>query len=126
MTTLNLDVSEPLARKLAGIAPDRVVEALEIGLEIQAGGSESNSTEHPHITRVAGILGGRPIIRGSRIPVWQVANAIVHLGDTVDDYLIGHPHLTPAQIYDALSYYFDHQDAIEKEIAENQVESSVK
>ena len=124
MTTLKLEVSDHLARKLAGIAPDRVVEALEMGLEIQAGGSEAHFTEHSHITRVAGILGGRPIIRGSRIPVWQVANAIVHLGDSVEDYLAGHPQLNAAQIYDALSYYFDHQESIEKEIEENQVKNT--
>jgi hypothetical protein len=29
------------------------------------------------------------------------------------------PRLTLAQIHDALSYYYDHQDEIEQEIAEN-------
>jgi len=29
------------------------------------------------------------------------------------------PHLTLAQVYDALSYYYDHQDEIEAELAEN-------
>ena len=29
------------------------------------------------------------------------------------------PHLTLAQVYDALSYYYDNQPEIEKEIAEN-------
>src|SRR5262245_31370904 len=109
MTTLTLEVSDHLARKLAGVAPDRVLEALEMGLALQASGTQAHSTEHPHITHIVGTLGGRPIIRGSRIPVWQVANAIVHLGDTVEDFLAGHAHLTTAQIYDALSYYFDHQ-----------------
>lgn len=28
-------------------------------------------------------------------------------------------HPTPAQVYDALSYYDDHQDEIEREVAEN-------
>jgi hypothetical protein len=29
------------------------------------------------------------------------------------------PHLTLAQVYDALSYYHDHQDDIEQELLEN-------
>jgi uncharacterized protein (DUF433 family) len=126
MTTLNLELTEHLAHKLAGAAPDKIREALEIGLEMLDAGSEIQPTEHPHITRITGILGGRPIIRGSRIPVWQVANAVVHLGETVEDYLAGHPHLTAAQIYDALSYYFDHHEAVEKEIEENRMETVVK
>jgi uncharacterized protein (DUF433 family) len=28
-------------------------------------------------------------------------------------------HLTLAQIYDALSYYYDHREEIERELAEN-------
>lgn len=80
---------------------------------------DGQPTEHPHITRVPGILNGRPIIRGSRIPVWQVAEAILRLGETVEGYLTGHPHLTAAKIYDALSYYFDHRAEVDKEIEEN-------
>jgi hypothetical protein len=35
----------------------------------------------------------------------------------VDDILAGLPHLTPAQVFDALSYYHDHQAEIEADIA---------
>lgn len=122
MTTLTLEIPEPLARKLANVEPTKVVEALEIGLEWQAE-LDIQPTNHPYITRVSGVLSGRPVIRGTRIPVWQVVNAIVRLGDTVEDYVSEHPRLTAAQIHDALSYYFDNREAIEKEIEENQREN---
>ena len=31
------------------------------------------------------------------------------------------PHLTPAQVYEALSYYYDHAAEIEREIQEDQL-----
>jgi hypothetical protein len=34
----------------------------------------------------------------------------------VDEILQHYRHLTPAQVHDALSYYFDHQAEIEEEI----------
>jgi uncharacterized protein (DUF433 family) len=122
MKSLTLELPETLAEKLTGIDREVVVKALEAGLELR----DEQKTEHPYITRVPGILSGRPIVRGTRIPVWQVANAVLHLGDTVEGYLEGHPHLTTAKIYDALSYYFDHREEIEKEIEENKIENVLK
>ncbi|MBI3761448.1 MAG: DUF433 domain-containing protein [Chloroflexi bacterium] len=126
MTTLTLELPQHLAEKLAGADHQTVVEALEIGLALRTSEGDGQATEHPHIIRVPGILSGRPIIRGSRIPVWQVAHSIIHLGDTVEDYLTDHPHLVAAEIYDALSYYFDHREAVEREIEENKTENVVK
>jgi len=122
MTSLTLEVPEKLAEKLAGIDREVLLKALEAGLELR----NEQPTEHPYITCVPGILSGRPIVRGTRIPVWQIAQAILHLGDSVKDYLEGHPRLTEAKIHDALSYYFDHREEIEKEIEENKMENIVK
>lgn len=70
---------------------------------------------HPYVERKRGVCGGRPVIRGSRFPV----SSIVwnhKLGLTVEEMLRDFPALTPAQIHDALSYYYDHQTEIEEEI----------
>jgi len=40
---------------------------------------------------------------------------------SVDEILAGLPHVTPAQVYEALSYYYDHLEEIEREIQENQL-----
>ena len=82
-------------------------------------------TEHPHIVQMEGICGGRPTIKGSRIPVWQVAG-MFKSGDTPEDIMEAYPYLGAAQVYDAISYYLDHQDEIEKEIEENKGENVLK
>ncbi len=55
------------------------------------------------ITSDAGILGGKPIIRGTRISVQMVAEWVAS-GATRDDIMVRHQHLTPADIEQALGY----------------------
>jgi uncharacterized protein (DUF433 family) len=75
-------------------------------------------TEHPYIVRVPGVCDGRPIIKGTRISVRHIAQ-LYKAGDLVDEMLQAHPHLKAAAVYDAISYYLDHQGEIEQEIAEH-------
>lgn len=79
-------------------------------------------TEHPHIVCVTGVCGGRPIIIGSRIAVCHIAQ-LYKAGDTVEEILQAHPYLRAAAVYDAISYYLDHQQEIEQEIANNRLEA---
>mgnify|MGYP001172913840 CR=1 FL=1 len=78
--------------------------------------------EHPHIVRVPGVIGGEPIIAGTRISVASVARFLQD-GAAPDEILEMYPHLTKAGVYDAISYYFDHSDEIERIIAESQPEA---
>ena len=73
--------------------------------------------EHPYITRKAGVCGGKPIIKGTRIKVSQVAIYYKKMAYTPDDIVQAHPHLTLAQVHDALSYYENIED-IDRQIAE--------
>lgn len=82
----------------------------------------AHQTEHPHIVRVDGVCGGRPILKGSRISVRHIAQ-LYKTGDTIEEILQAHPHLSAAAVYDAISYYLDHQQEIEQEIAENRLEA---
>ena len=84
--------------------------------------SKPKSTEHPYIVRVKNVCGGRPIIKGTRISVRDIAG-LYKSGDTVEEILQSHRHLTPAAVHDAISYYHDHQTAIEQEIRENRIEN---
>lgn len=81
-------------------------QVVQIRLDVQAG------TDHPHITRTPGVCGGRPVVRGTRIPV-KVLVKYHQMGYTPEEILSGHAGLTPAQLHDALSYYYDHQAEIE-------------
>jgi len=78
-------------------------------------------TEHPYIVRIKGVCGGRPVIKGSRISVRDIAT-LYKRGETVEEILQTYRRLKPAAVYDAISYYHDHQAEIEQEIRENRIE----
>ena len=70
--------------------------------------------EHPYITTAADVCGGEPVIRGTRFTVRAVVAHVLRFGMTVEEVLREWPHLTAAQVYDALSYYYDHKDEIDE------------
>ncbi len=82
-------------------------------------------TEHPYVVRVPGVCGGAPTIKGTRITVRLIA-ALVKSGYTPEDILRDYPHLNLAQIYDAVSFYFDHKEEIEQEIEENKIQNVMR
>jgi uncharacterized protein (DUF433 family) len=79
-------------------------------------------TEHPHVVRVPGVAGGRPVIAGTRISVEFIAR-LVRAGVEPWEIVATYPHLTPASVYDAVSYYLDHQAEIDQEIAESTLDA---
>lgn len=81
-------------------------------------------TEHPYIVRIQGVCGGRPIIKGSRISVRHIAQ-LYKAGNLVEEMVQAHPQLSAAAVFDAISYYLDHQPEIEQEIAENRLEALI-
>jgi len=76
-------------------------------------------TEHPHIVRLEGIRGGEPVIKGTGISVRTIVER-TRLGERPEQIVDDYPHLTLAQVYDALSYYYEHPQEIEQYIAENE------
>lgn len=78
------------------------------------------ATEHHYIVKDDDILGGEPIIKGTRTPVRAIVE-IWRLGVAPEEIPIGMPHLTLAQVFDALSYYSDHQSEINAYIERNRI-----
>jgi uncharacterized protein (DUF433 family) len=78
------------------------------------------TTGHFYIIRDEQILGGEPIIKGTRTPVRAIAE-IWRLGTMPEEIPQHLPHLTLAQVFDALSYYSDHQAEISEYIEHNRV-----
>ncbi|RME47448.1 MAG: DUF433 domain-containing protein [Chloroflexi bacterium] len=80
---------------------------------------EQLAPQHAHIEIVEKISGPQAVIKGTRVPVSTVIGYL-RMGETPESLTENIlPHLTLAQVYDALSYYYDHQDEIEQEMAEN-------
>ncbi len=72
---------------------------------------------HPYVERRSDVQGGRPVIKGSRFPVSSIVQSHGR-GLSVDEILREFPQLSPAEVHDALSYYYDHRVQVEQEIAE--------
>src|SRR5689334_14973915 len=73
------------------------------------------STEHIEIVQGAG--GPKPVIRGTRIRVKDIVNWYEWQDWSVSKVLEEFPHLTPAGIYSALAYYWDHKEELDAEWA---------
>ena len=78
------------------------------------------TTEHCYIIRKKGILGEEPIIKGTRTPVRAVVR-LWQTGYAPEEIPSGLPHLSLAAVFDALSYYCDHREEINRHIEENRV-----
>lgn len=76
---------------------------------------------HPYVTQVEGIAGGKPVIKGTRTPVRSLV-AYHQMGDTPEEIQLKLPYLSLAQIYDALSFYYDHQVEVDADIEANREE----
>src|SRR3990170_6608205 len=72
-------------------------------------------TEHPHVVVSRGAGGDRATVRGTSLSVALVA-ALFNSGETPAGLLAMYPNLTPAALYDAISYYFDHKARIDGDI----------
>ncbi|MBR8837743.1 MAG: DUF433 domain-containing protein [Stigonema ocellatum SAG 48.90 = DSM 106950] len=78
------------------------------------------ATEHHYIVKNDDILGGEPIIKGTRTPVRAIVETW-RLGVAPEEITLGMPHLTLAQVFGALSYYSDHQSEINAYMERNRI-----
>ncbi len=77
----------------------------------------STEVSHPYILLSEGTAGNKPIIAGTRTTVSTLV-AYYKLGYSPEELAREFPHLTLSQIHDALSYYYEHREQIDKEIDE--------
>ena len=73
---------------------------------------------YPHIEKIEG--SPARLKRMPRIRVAQIVIDYLNHGWSADEICIHYPHLTRAEVHSAMAYYFDHQAAIDGEIAEEQ------
>jgi uncharacterized protein (DUF433 family) len=84
----------------------------------------TTATDHLYVTRDDSILSGEPIIKGTRTPVRAIVETW-RLGVAPEEITAHLPHLTLAQVFDALSYFADHPDEITSYIERNRVTAAL-
>lgn len=80
----------------------------------------TRTTEHPYVVMEDGILSGEPIILGTRTPVRAIVETW-RMGVAPEEIPLHMPHLSLAQVFDALSYFCDHKDEIMQHIERNRI-----
>jgi uncharacterized protein (DUF433 family) len=80
----------------------------------------TTATGHRYIVKDNQILAGEPIILGTRTPVRAIVETW-RLGMAAEEIPGALPHLTLAQVFDALSYFSDHQEEINAHIERNRI-----
>jgi uncharacterized protein (DUF433 family) len=77
---------------------------------------------HPHVETIHSRSGPRAVIKGTRIGIDVIAGYSLagHSAQEIADDIL--PHLTLAQVYDALSYYEDHRSIMEEMLQANRPE----
>jgi len=74
-----------------------------------------------HIEATPNICGGKPRIAGTRIRVQDIYLWHELHGLSADEIVDAYPHLTLADVYAALAYYYDHRDDIHYDIEAGRV-----
>ena len=77
------------------------------------------STDHPLIIRIEGVRGGAPITRFAGVSVHAIIGWI-RIGQTPEQIREGYPHLSIAELCEALSYYLHHTAEIDGILAESE------
>lgn len=78
----------------------------------------SNKLKHPYIVSRKDYCAGSPVIEGTKFPVRSVVRYVLKQGISPEELVKEFHHLSLAQVYDALSYYYDNKAEIERELAE--------
>jgi len=92
--------------------------------QIEQVNSMTTATEHLYVVTDNFILGGEPIIKGTRTPVRAIVE-IYRSGVSAEEIPLRLPHLSLAQVFDALSYYNDHPDQINAHIERNRIPENI-
>jgi uncharacterized protein (DUF433 family) len=77
-----------------------------------------DQTATKRITSKPGVCGGRPCITGTRIRVQDVYVWHELHGKSADEIVSGFPHITMADVYAALAYFWEHRDEILRQMDE--------
>jgi len=80
---------------------------------------EQIKTTHPYVVRCDDLASGSPVVSGTKFPVRSIVQYVLRQGLTPEELAREFPQLNLAKIYDALSFYYEHKEEIDRELREN-------
>jgi uncharacterized protein (DUF433 family) len=63
--------------------------------------------DHPRITMIPGVMGGKPCIKDTRLPVEHIL-AYLGAGDMIDEVIASYPFITREDVLAALAFAADY------------------
>ena len=81
----------------------------------------STATTQTVITKTPGVCGGKARLDGHRVRVQDIVMDYEWNGLSPDEICQQYPSITLAQVHAALSYYYDHRDEIQADIASDRL-----
>jgi uncharacterized protein (DUF433 family) len=79
-------------------------------------------TAHPHIVRDSSLYGGEPIVSGTHTAVRHII--LLYQAGKDPEEIANTQRLSLAQVYDAISYFYDNESEIDQYIHGNQRDAS--
>lgn len=84
----------------------------------------AKSAAPPYIVSQTDYCGGSPVIKGTKFPVRSVVNYVLQQGLSPEELVKEFSHLTLAQVYNALSFYYDNKETVDKDLRDNSANST--
>jgi len=85
-------------------------------------GSSIPNKYSKHIEKKAGVCGGREVIKGHRVPVWQIAEAY-NQGADWGELAIRFETISVLELRKVIEYYEENKETIDQQIEENKLEN---
>lgn len=84
-----------------------------------------SKTINKYIEKKEGVCGGREVIKGHRVPVWQIAKAY-NKGANLGELATQFETVSVLEIRKAIEYYKENKETIDQQIEENKVSKVVE
>lgn len=104
--------------RIESVSPVRISSGLKNGRNANCRKDIMNVSTTSHIQAQSGVCGGKPCVAGTRIRVQDIYVWHELHGLSADEIVSRFPQVTLADVYAALSYYWDHRDEIQRQMQE--------
>jgi uncharacterized protein (DUF433 family) len=87
---------------------------------VQSDPAAPKANDQSRVVSSPGVCGGKPCVAGTRIRVQDVYAWHELQGLSADEIVSNYPQLAMADVYAALSYFWEHRDEILRQIADEE------
>jgi uncharacterized protein (DUF433 family) len=118
--SMRVGIKKEELESLVHLVREQGLKGIGLGRQGRARSVHSEPRRFATIEKTPGICGGAARVAGTRIPVWQLAQAR-NLGASEAQLLIDYPRLRAVNLVDAWAYAEEYPDEIATQMRQNEV-----